>query len=846
MTFDLQRIGAGLPVLGACADLQAAIQSSGVAVVQAPPGAGKTTLVPPVVSNLAPVGHVVVTQPRRIAARAAARRLVQLTGGRLGDEVGFSVRGESRSSAATRVEFVTTGVLVRRLLHDPGLDGVAAVVLDEVHERALDSDLAFAMVRELRELRPELAVVVMSATLDASRWAGLLGVEGSPAPVVAVEADLYPLAVRWQPAPPGVQRLNHRGTSAAFLDHLATTAQRALAETDEGSALVFVPGAREADQVVSRLVALGIDAQALSGSLDSRAQDEVLAERPGRRVIVATSVAESSLTVPGVRVVVDSGLSREPRYDSGRRMGGLVTVSEPRSSAEQRAGRAARLGPGLAVRCFPESDWPRLRPFTTPEIATADLTQAALDLACWGAPGGVGLALPDAPPPAALAAAHETLLALGAVDPDGRVTELGRRIAEVPADPRLARALIGAAPTVGARTAAEVVAMLAGDERAPGGDLQALLRRLRSGVGPAARAWKHEVRRLESLVGKESRASNGVGLGAATSAVGVVVAMAHPDRIARRRGDADSVAYLTAGGTGVVLDRTSALRGQEWLAVAEMARAHTADATGAVVRAGVPITREVAELAGAGIRMRRTEASWREGKVTARELDLLGAIEMRATPVAPTPEQRREAVAAELAEQGVGLDGPLVWSEDAKVLRRRLALLHRVIGEPWPDVSEAGLVSRLDEWLGPELDRLARGTPVARLDLTSALRRLLPWPAAGRLDELVPERLEVPTGSRVRLDYPEDPADRVVLPVKLQECFGLLETPRIVDGRVPVLMHLLSPAQRPLAITDDLASFWSNAYPGVRAENRGRYRKHPWPEDPLAAPPRRGTIRSGR
>ncbi|MEL4504668.1 ATP-dependent helicase HrpB [Luteococcus sp. H138] len=846
MVFRLDVIGAGLPVLAARDELEAAL-TGGIAVLQAPPGTGKTTLLPPLVAGLlAPeVGRVVVTQPRRIAARAAARRLASLTGARLGDQVGFSVRGEHRAGPETRVEFVTTGLLVRRLLTDPALDGVGAVILDEVHERSLDGDLAFAMVRELRELRPELVVVAMSATLDAARWAELLGDEGSPAPVVAIAADLRPLEVRWEPAPPGVQRLSERGVTFDFLDHLAATTARALAGLPEGNALVFVPGAWEAEQTAERLRTKGIDADALSGSLDGRRQDEILTERPGQRVIVATAVAESSLTVPGVRIVVDAGLAREPRYDLGRGMSGLVTVSEARASAEQRAGRAARLGPGLAIRCFPQSDWPRLRPFTTPEIVTADLTQAALTLACWGAPRGGGLALPDAPPVAAITAAEETLRSLGAIDDDGRATARGRAIAAVPADPRLARALLDGAPLVGDRLAAEVVALLALDERAPGGDLEALLTLLRQGRTPVAARWRQEAERLQRLVRGVAGQHSGVSGG---QALALLVALAHPDRIARRRGGPESAAYLMASGTGVVLDQASRLRGQEWLAVAEMARGRTADGSGALVRAAAPLTRDLAEAAAEHLRREATDAVWSGGRVTARRRELLGAIELSSTAVPPTPLQARAAMLQTLQQQGLGLDGPglLDWPEPAVALRRRLALLHHVLGDPWPAMDEASLLARADDWLAPELDRLADGVQASRLDLVSALRRLLPWPAAGRLDELVPERLEVPTGSHIRLDYPEDPTGRVVLAVKLQECFGLLDTPRIIDGRVPILLHLLSPARRPLAVTDDLASFWANAYPGVRAENRGRYAKHPWPEDPLTAPPRRGTSRSGK
>lgn len=836
MLFPLEVIGAGLPVAGVLTDLDEALEANGVCVVQAPPGTGKTTLVPPAVANTV-TGRVVVTQPRRVAAKAAARRLAALSGTRLGNEVGFSVRGEQQLSASTRVEFCTAGVLLRRLLSDPDLDGIDAIVLDEVHERALESDLVFAMLVELRQLRPDLRLVVMSATLDAERWAHLL----DDAPVVAVAADLYPLTVRWAPSPG--PRLGSRGVTPSFLDHLANQAELALASQDapDAAVLVFAPGARECDQVVQRLTGRGITAEALHGSLDVRTQDQVLRGAGTRRVVVATSVAESSLTVPGVRAVVDSGLSREPRYDSGRGMTGLVTVSEARASAEQRAGRAARLGPGLVVRCFPESDWAGMRRFTPADILTADLTQAALDLAVWGSPGGIGLALPDLPPAAAFAAATKTLTGLGAIDEHGQATDIGRRLARMPVEPRLGRALVASAPQVGTGQAAEVVALLAGDTRVEGADLVASWRAARAGNLHSGnlRSWRREADRLARLVPPSTRPRDL----SDDDLVARVVASAFPDRVARRRGTGDD--YLMASGTGVELPRDSRLRGQAWLAVAEVARVGDR----ALVRSAAPIDADQAQSTASSLLVEEATATWTNGKVSARRTTRLGAIVVTETPVPPTAELGRAAVRQALSERG--LRQVLTWGEPTEVLRRRLAMLHlhsRLghLGSPWPAVDDQSLTERADEWLGPELDQLARGASVARLDLTSALRRLLPWPAAARLDELVPERLEVPTGSRIRLDYPEDPSERVVLAVKLQECFGLLDTPRIIDGRVPVLMHLLSPARRPLAVTDDLASFWVNAYPQVRAENRGRYSRHPWPEDPLTAPPKRGTSRSGR
>ncbi|GAA1375782.1 ATP-dependent helicase HrpB [Luteococcus sanguinis] len=841
MTFDLDAIGRGLPVLGAVDELVATLrgdrgnpvpravhsftQSLGVAVVEAPPGTGKTTLVPPLVANLTP-GRVLVSQPRRIAARAAARRLASLTGTHVGELAGYVVRGDVVTGPSTRVEFCTAGVLLRRLLADPELPGVGAVVLDEVHERALETDLAFGMLAELRELRPDLGLVVMSATLDADRWAGLLG----GAPVVRVSADLHPLEVRWAPAQGA--RQDARGVTPAFLDHLASVAAGCVAEApDGGRVLAFAPGARECDQVVSRLVSRGVDAAALHGSLAPREQDAILSG--AHRVVVATSIAESSLTVPGVRVVVDSGLSREPRRDRARGMSGLVTVAEPRSSAEQRAGRAARLGPGVVVRCFPEADWHRLRPFTMPEVLTADLTRAALDLACWGSPGGIGLPLPDSLPTEALGDALAVLHGLGAVDETGRATARGRALALLPVEPRLGRALVKCAPVVGRRRAAEVVALLSGDERMVGGDLLAVWRSTKG--SPVLRRESDRLERMIPGDHGDPRAGRGVG---DEEAVSLVVGSAWPDRIARRRPGTDD--YLTVSGTGVTLPSDSRLKGAEWLAVAEVARVGER----AVVRSGAIASQDLAQRCASELLVRETIGRFTDGRVTARVVTRLGALELTSTPVSATPEVGRAALAEALRTQG--LRGVLDWREGVQTLRCRLAVLHHALGDPWPAMDDESLLDRADEWLAPELDRLAEGGSASSLDLTSALRRLLPWPAAARLDELVPERIEVPTGAMIRLDYPEDPADRVVLSVKLQECFGMVDTPRIVDGRVPVLMHLLSPAQRPLAVTDDLASFWTNAYPSVRAENRGRYIKHPWPEDPLTAPPRRGTTRSGR
>ena len=888
--FNLDVVGRGLAFAASLGALDAALRAGGAAataVIQAPPGTGKTTLVPPLLANIAadaarfpggltagssagaPAGvrppRIVVTQPRRVAARSAARRLAALDGSQLGGRVGYTVRGERRAGSGTLVEFVTPGILLSRLLTDPGLEGVDAVILDEVHERGLETDLLLGMLTEVRQLRGDLMLLAMSATLDAPRFAALIGApgggpddngrngadDGGPAPVVDCPSALYALDVEW--APPAVPRMDGKGITPGFLDHVADTAAAAhaagLAANPDVDALVFVPGAREVAYVAARLRGrTASEVLELHGQVGAAEQDRAVAGRePGgrARMIVSTALAESSLTVPGVRLVIDAGLSREPRRDNNRGMSGLVTVSCSRASADQRAGRAARQGPGRVVRCYDQKTYGAAPAHPTPEIAVADLTGAALILACWGSPGGTGLALPDAPPTGAMADAAEVLRELGAVGPDGQATALGRTLARIPADPRLARALLDGAAAAGARLAAETVAVVAGDQRAPGGDLTRLLASLRTGKDPAARRWAEDVRRMEAIARK---GPGGVGIpasdaGPAAAAaapgagtVGFVVALAFPDRVARRVPGDGPERYLLASGTRAGLPAGSPLAGHEWLAVAEVSRADGRDAagTGAAIRSAAPLTEEDALAAARHLVALTVEAQFSQGRVSARRDRRLGAIVLSSTPVRPSAEEGGAAVARALAAQGLGTLG---WSAAADGLRRRLALLHRELGEPWPDVSEAALLGRLGEWLAPELAALAGGASTNGIDLAAPLRRLLPWPEASRLEELVPESLEVPSGSRVRIGYPEvgDKDGRPVVAVKLQECFGWAASPRLAGDSVPVLFHLLSPARAPLAVTDDLASFWSGPYAQVRSEMRGRYPKHPWPEDPWTA-----------
>jgi ATP-dependent helicase HrpB len=533
---------------------------------------------------------------------------------------------------------------------------------------------------------------------------------------------------------------------------------------------------------------------------------------------------------------VDSCLSRHPQRDAGRGMTGLVTTAASRSSCVQRAGRGTRQGPGTVIRCTDERSYAAAPARPVPEVAVIDLADAALLLACWGAPNGDGLRMIDPLPTDNLADAVSVLRSLGAIDDDGRATAEGRVLARIPTDPRLARALLDGSPVVGSRLAAEVVALVGGDLRVSDADIAQALIALRGGRGPEARRWRDDANRLERL------APATPGVRSDLDGVGLVIALAFPERIAHRvERTAEGATFLLASGTRAGV--RGPLAAVEWLAIADVARAtaRAAAGSGAIIRSAAVLTEAQMEQAANHLMTDRVEAEFVGGRVHARRERRIGAIPRSSAPVRASAQEGRDAVRRALRRDGLGV---FTWSDTADALRRRLGLLRRELGIPWPDVSDAGLVGSLDAWLAPELDRLASGTPAARVELASPLRRLLPWPEAARFDELAPERLEVPSGSRIRITYPEpdgDPTARPVVAVKLQECFGWADTPRLVDGRVPVLFHLLSPAGRPLAVTDDLASFWSGPYAQVRAEMRGRYPRHPWPEDPWAAAPTKHT-----
>ena len=853
-----------LPISAVLSSLVNRLAAAGSAVLVSPPGTGKTTLVPLALADRVadgPNNRVLVAEPRRVAARAAARRMAWLLGEEVGGRVGYTVRGERRVGPATRIEVVTTGVLVQRLQRDAELPGVGAVILDECHERHLDTDLALAFGIETRAaLRPDLLLLATSATAEADRLAAVLGADAThPTPVIGADAPLFDVEPIWCPPTAPVDPPRGLRVDPRFLDHVAAVVRRALAES-KGDLLVFLPGAGEIGAVANRLAGLGsgggpdgVAVLRLHGRLSSADQDAVLRPgRPGerRRIVLSSAVAESSLTVPGVRTVVDAGLAREPRIDLARGLSALVTVRVSRAGAHQRAGRAGREGPGLVYRCWSQADHGRLPAHPEPEIAIADLTGFALALAQWGDPDGTDLALLDPPPIAAMTVARQTLQALDAVDETGRVTDRGRRLATAGVHPRLARALLDGGGLVGVRRTAELVAIL-GDDSLSGGtdDLALAWRRLRNGGDPAAAGrWREETRRLQqsaqtgSKQGSTERIPDDL-------AAGIVAGLAFPERLARARpGNATSTGtsetgsnrsnFLMAIGTAAELSPGSGLTGAGWLAIAVAQR--QAGAPAARVRLAAVIDETTAREVGSSLLRTEDEVRW-DGDVVARRVERLGAIVLTERALKnPPPEAVAAALREGLRKEGLDL---LRWTPAAVSLRSRLAFCRSVLGDPWPEVGDQALLTEIDRWLGPELHRARRRGDLAAVDVGTALRRLLDYRLLAGLDEVAPERIQVPSGSRVRLDYSSDYGDpgTPVLAVKLQEAFGWSSAPVIGRDRgrggVPVVLHLLSPARRPVAVTSDLTSFWANTYPSIRAQLRGQYPRHPWPDDPTTATP---------
>jgi ATP-dependent helicase HrpB len=744
----------------------------------------------------------------------------------VGDTVGFRIRMETRVGPSTRIEVVTEGVLTRMLQHDPGLEGVGLVIFDEFHERSLHADLGLALTLQTRAiLRDDLRVLVMSATLDGAPIAALLG----DAATVTSEGRVHPVETRWLPR-----------KAEGRMEPVAARAVRSALDAEDGDVLVFLPGAGEIRRVEEMLAADGIPSNTrvmpLFGNLPQPAQDEAIRPSPpGRRkVVLATSIAETSLTIEGVRVVVDSGLMRVPRFSPRTGMTRLETVAVSRASADQRRGRAGRLGPGICLRLWTEAEDAALQPFRPPEILEADLAPLALELAMWGVADPSGLQWLDPPPAAAFGQARELLAGLAALDAAGAVTPHGRRMAALPLHPRLAHMLLrGKEMRLGA-TACDLAALLAerdilrGEGRAPDADVRLRLAALRRERGPGGYSVDHAA--LHRVIAEAKELRRHLGAPAADAdddAAGVLLALAYPDRIAQRR-PGGGARYLLRNGRGAAFPEPQSLSGQPWLVAAEL------DDAGREGRIMIAAPVELAHVERHFAHQVVTEESvaWDDaaGAVRARRVERLGAIILREAPLAdPDPQRIADALVDAVRREGVG---SLPWSKAAAQLRERIGFLHHH-DATFPDVSDGALAEGMHEWLGPHLYGMRKMDEVRRIDLVVVLEGMLGWEQRRLLDDWAPTHLDVPSGSRIPVDYADAAAP--VLAVRLQEVFGWTETPRIAGGRVPLTLHLLSPAHRPVQVTRDLASFWRTGYFDVKKDLKGRYPKHYWPDDPLVA-----------
>ncbi len=826
-----------LPIDDALPALRAALAAHPAAVLEAPPGAGKTTRVPLALLDAPWLAgrSIVMLEPRRLAARAAARWMARQLGEEAGGTVGYRVRRDARVGPRTRVEVVTEGILARMLAGDPALEAVGLVIFDEFHERSLQADLGLALTLESQGvLRPDLRVLVMSATLDGAPVARLLG----DAPVVTSAGRSFPVGIRYAPRRPEPRQLE-----AA----VAATIREALA-ADPGDLLAFLPGAREIQRTRERLEDGGVDALVvpLHGSLDAGEQDRAIRPDPGgrRKVILATSIAETSLTIDGVRIVVDGGYARVPRFSPRTGMTRLETVRVTRAGAAQRAGRAGRQAPGTCWRLWPEAEQAGLVPFQQPEILEADLAPLALALADAGVADAATLRWLDPPPAPTLAQARELLRELGALDAAGRITPHGRELLALGTHPRLAHLLLrGRALGLGT-LACRLAALLGerdilqGEGVPPDADVSLRLEAL-AGRTPPPSVHGFTVRRDAAFrVRDEAEAlARDLGLGRGGDApadpadAGRLLALAYPDRVAARREGAAG-RYLLRNGRGAAFPTRQALAESAWIVAAEL---DGAGAESRILLAAAVELEAILEAFGDQV-TREDEVRWDDaaGTVRARRVERLGALVLREGALAE-PDPARVAAALADGIRGRGL-AALPWGEGAARLRERIAFL-RALDAAWPDWSDAALLASLDEWLVPRLAGMRKLADLARLDLGALLLDRLDWRQRGRLDELAPTHVTVPSGSRLPVDYADPRAP--VLAVRLQEMFGATDTPRVGGGRVPLTLHLLSPAHRPVQVTQDLAGFWRTSYFDVRKDLRGRYPKHPWPDDPLAEAPTR-------
>ena len=819
--------GQTLPIDAVLPELTAALAARNVAVVVAPPGAGKSTRVPLVLARepWARAKKIIVLEPRRLAARAAATRMAMTLGEAVGETVGYRVRFGSRISRATRIEVVTEGVFTRRVLDDPGLDGVAALLFDEFHERSLDADLGLALARDVQTgLREDLRLVVMSATLDGARVGRLLG----DAPVIESCGRAFPVETRYL------------GRDArAPIERQVIDAVLLAIRADAGSVLAFLPGAaeiRRAERALrERLADPALDVVALHGTLDARAQDRAIAPAPpGRRkIVLATSIAETSLTIEGVRIVIDSGLARVPRYEPDVGLTRLETVRVSRAAADQRRGRAGRTEPGICYRLWDAPQTASLEAADRPEILAADLSGFVLDLAHWGVRDPATLAFLDPPPAAAMAEAKALLAELGAVDGQGRITPEGKRLRQLPLPPRLARMVVDAAAAGAAGHAADIAVVLT--ERGLGGDDVDLAHRL-DAFGRDRSQRASEARSMAKRWAETASVSPAQPRAAPAPSVGAILALAYPDRIAKNRGA--EAGFLLANGRGARLDAASPLAREPFLAVAEIA------GTAAQGRILLAAPLSLAEIeAGQGKRIEtRAEMVFdaATASLRARRLRRLGALTLNEQPMAIVPDED----SARLLAQGIarlGIDR-LPWTKALRQWRDRVMFLRRAEGQQadsdneWPDLSDAALAAAND-WLVGLVSAKRALAEITSQELGEALAGLLPWNLRRRLEVEAPTHFTAPSGSSMPIDYEAEVGPR--LAIRVQELFGLDRHPAVAAGRAPLVLELLSPAQRPVQVTRDLPSFWRGSYASVKAEMKGRYPRHPWPDDPLAAPPTR-------
>jgi ATP-dependent helicase HrpB len=826
-----------LPIDDALPALRQALSLRHEAVLEAPPGAGKTTRVPLALLNETWLGEqtILMLEPRRLAARAAAERLASELGEKVGETVGYRIRLESRVGPRTRIEVVTEGILTRRLQDDPSLEGVGLVIFDEFHERSLDADLALALSLNGRELLrddPPLKILLMSATLEGERLSALL----HDAPVISSEGRMYPVQTVWgRPFQPG-----------EFIEPRVVQACLDAIDEQSGSLLVFLPGQAEIRRVHQQLAeALGTRSDILlcplHGELDLAAQRAAIEPAPAgtRKVVLATNIAETSLTIDGVRVVVDAGLARVPRFDPGSGMTRLDTQRISRASATQRAGRAGRLEPGVCYRLWSEAQHEQLAAYGSAEILQADLAALALQLARWGVEPEQ-LQWLDRPPVAAFTQARDLLQRLGALELDGRLSSHGQTMAELPAHPRIAHLLLRGQALGLADMACNVAALLGERDiqRGGGADLHSRLALL-AGEQRLGRQSQGPVQRVKQL----ARQYRGYLRGAASTAVsdpehsrwlGCLLALAYPDRVAqqRRPGGAE---YRLANGRAALFSEADALMKHPWLVVADLGSRQGQREERIYLAADFEPQLFDDVLAEQVRNVDYLDWDEREGVMLAERQRRVGALVLSREPLTGLDESARaKALLGLVRRKGLEL---LPWSPELRQWQARVSLLRALDlakgdDSQWPDVSDSALLASLEDWLQPYLGKVSRLSHFGQLDLSSIIRNLLPWPLPQRLDEWAPQHLAVPSGSSVRLDYSEIPP---VLAVRLQELFGLAHTPSVAQGRQPVLLHLLSPARRPVQVTQDLASFWANTYEQVKKDLKGRYPKHYWPDDPLVA-----------